>query len=96
MEATIATFQRVAPQTAPAEPTIQAWLIANLAEQLDLDPWAIDIHEPFDSYGLGSTEAVLISGDLEKWLSRELSATLLWDFPTIRQLAQHLARAQDD
>ena len=46
---------------------------------------------PFVDYGLDSVQAVSIVGDLETWLGRSLSPTLIWDFPTIEDLAKHLA-----
>jgi len=32
-----------------------------------------------------------LSGDLEAWLGRELSPSLIYDYPTIESLARHLA-----
>ncbi len=75
----------------PTEKAIQDWLIRQLAEQLELEPAEIDIHAPFDSYGLSSREAVILSGDLEEWLGRTLSPTLAYEYPTIQALAQFLA-----
>jgi acyl carrier protein len=79
------------PDEAPTRPAIQAWMVNRLAKQLEVDPAEIDVREPFQSYGLGSRTALSISGELERWLRRRLSPTLLWDYPTIEQLAGHLA-----
>lgn len=76
---------------APGAPLIQDWLIGNIAESLKIDPAEIDIREPFASYGLSSTAAVGLTGDMEDWLGLRLSPTLVWDYPTIEELAQHLA-----
>jgi acyl carrier protein len=84
----------VDPSTTTVRPdgiTIEDWLIETVAERLDLAPDDIEIDEPFTSYGLGSMDAVMLTGDLQDWLSRELSATLLWEYPTIKQLAAYLA-----
>lgn len=70
---------------------IEVWLIHHLAERLDVTIDAIDPREPFASYGLSSREAVVLSGELEEWLERTLSPTLLWDYPTIQGLARFLA-----
>ncbi|HEV8711727.1 MAG TPA: beta-ketoacyl synthase N-terminal-like domain-containing protein [Candidatus Binatia bacterium] len=75
--------------------TIQAWLVAKLAKLLGIEPHEIDTREPFDSYGLSSTEAVSLSGDLEDWLGRRLSPTLAYEYPTIEILARHLAGQLD-
>jgi acyl carrier protein len=77
----------------PSARAIQRWLITHIAQLLGEDQASIDVGEPFVNYGLGSTDAVILSGDLEAWLGRDLPATLLWDFPTIAALASYLAEA---
>ena len=74
-----------------AEEEIAAWLIDRLAERLAVARESIDPREPFASYGLTSREAVVLSGELEDWLHRTLSPTLVWDHPTIESLARFLA-----
>jgi acyl transferase domain-containing protein/acyl carrier protein len=71
--------------------SIQAWLVAKLSERLGLDPHEIDVREPLASYGLGSTEAVSLAGELAGWLGRRLSPALVYEYPTIEALARHLA-----
>ena len=70
---------------------IQAWLIARIADTLRLKPSDIDVHKPFDSYGMSSTEAVILSGDLEELLGSKLSPTLIYDYPSIAVLSPFLA-----
>jgi acyl carrier protein len=67
------------------------WLVERLAERLAVSREEVDIREPLANYGLSSKQAVVLSGDLEEWLGRDLPATLLWDYPTIEQVAAHLA-----
>lgn len=74
-----------------AADSIQLWLIARLAELLNVAPESIDTREPFTSYGLGSLQAVTISGELEDWLGRKLAPTLVYDYPNVEVLARHLA-----
>ncbi len=71
--------------------TIEAWLIAQFAERLEIEPDDIDVHEPLDNYNLDSTETMLLLGKLEKWLGRNFSPTLIFNYPTIAELAQRLA-----
>jgi acyl carrier protein len=78
---------------APTESAIRAWLVERLAESLEVPAADIDVREPFSSYGLDSPTAVGLSGELERWLGRRLSATLVWDFPSVELLASHLAAA---
>ena len=46
---------------------------------------------PFDRYGLDSSAAVGMTGDLEDWLGKEVEPILLYDYPTIETLARHLS-----
>jgi len=79
----------------PTAETIQAWLIANLAERLKVEPKDLRTDEPFASYGLDSVAAVSLSSEMEDWLGRRLSPNLLWDHPTIASLSEHLAKGPD-
>ncbi|MCC5666481.1 acyl carrier protein [Nostoc sp. CHAB 5784] len=71
--------------------TIQIWLVAQFAERLEIDPEDIDPSEPFDNYGLNSAETMILLGKLEKWLGRNFNPTLIFNYPTIAELAQRLA-----
>jgi len=82
-------------EPAPTTERVEAWLVAKLAERLKLDPGEIDRREPFASYGLGSTEAVSLAGELAEWLGRALSPALAYEYPTIETLARHLAGVAD-
>jgi acyl carrier protein len=70
---------------------ISAWLVGQVAEHLEVDPSTIDPQGQFDSYGLASSDAVFLSGDLSEYLGMELSATLAWDYTSIADLAEFLA-----
>ena len=70
---------------------IQTWIVAQIAERTGIDPDELDVRKPLRSYGLDSVANVAITGDLGAWLGRELSPTLIYDHPTIEELAQHLA-----
>lgn len=75
----------------PTAAEIQAWIASYLAELLEIDPDEVNVKIPFDQYGLDSAAAVGMTGDLEDWLDRKLDPTLLYDYPTVESLAQHLA-----
>jgi acyl transferase domain-containing protein/acyl carrier protein len=74
---------------------IEEWLVAKLANLLGVEPREIDVREPFAGYGLGSTEAVSLSGELGEWLGRRVAADLAYEYPTIETLARHLAGPPD-
>jgi len=88
------TFHSVAPsseQRVSAE-TIQSWLVTRIAAMLELEPTSIDPRQPFTYYGLGSVQAVSLTGELDDFLNRKLSPTLAWDYPSIELLAGFLAQ----
>ncbi len=71
---------------------IEQWLAAQVAEQRRIEVREIDPDQPFDRYGVDSLAATSIIFALEEKLSRSLPPALLWEFPTMRALAAHLAR----
>jgi acyl carrier protein len=54
-------------------------------------PEEVPADQPVTRLGVDSTEAVVISGELQEWLGRRVAPTALWDHPTIDALAEHLA-----
>jgi acyl carrier protein len=74
----------------PSKLDIQTWIVNYVAELLEVKPDQIDTAIAFDRYGLDSSAAVGLAGDLEDWLERELDPTLLYDYPTIESLSEHL------
>ncbi len=69
---------------------IEEWLVAKLSNLLGVDRQEIDVRQPFASYGLGSTEAVSLSGELADWLGRKVPADLAYQYPTVETLSRHL------
>lgn len=70
---------------------IRDWLASQIAELTGAPADEIDTAATFDSFGLASRDAVSLSGDIEDWLGRRLSATILYEHPTIDALAHYLA-----
>ena len=68
---------------------IQDWLISRIARETGCEE--VDTDVPFAQFGLGSNDVVLISGELEDLLGLSLCPTLLFDYPTIDALSEHLA-----
>ena len=73
---------------------VQDWIVFHLAELLEVDPDEIDVTIPFDRYGLDSSEAIGMTGELEDWLGQELHPTLLYDYPTIEKLAKYVVSSK--
>lgn len=74
---------------------IQEWLVEKVAHRIGVAPTEIDVNQYFDTFGLDSTEALVLAGELEKWLGREIESTALWYYPTIAELAQYLKEEQE-
>jgi natural product biosynthesis luciferase-like monooxygenase protein len=73
--------------------TLIATLIAN---RLKRRPEQISRTEPFSQFGLDSLALVELSGEISVQLNRHLAPTLLYDFPTIQALSEHLIGATRD
>ncbi len=82
--------ENISKKTATAA-EIQDWLVCYLAELMENKPDEIDVTIPFDRYGLDSSAAIGMIGDLESWIGIELDPTLPYDYPSIETLARHLA-----
>jgi acyl carrier protein len=74
----------------PTEEVIQAWMVSHLAVYLEVQPDDIDIREPVAHYGLDSSVAISLTGELADWLGCQLEPTIFWEYPSIEALAQYL------
>ena len=70
---------------------IQTWLVQKIAVRLSTTPDTINVDQYLDEFGLDSTEALVLSGELEKWLGFEIETTALWYHPTISSLSAYIA-----
>ena len=70
---------------------IEAWLVEKMAHRLDVAGTDVNVDQYFDEFDLDSTEALVLSGELETWLGFELETTALWYHPTISLLAEYIA-----
>jgi acyl transferase domain-containing protein/acyl-CoA synthetase (AMP-forming)/AMP-acid ligase II/acyl carrier protein len=70
---------------------LERWLCVALANAIHGDPQTIDPKRPFAEYGLDSRGAIGLVGQIEEHLVlRDLSPTLLWEYPNIAGLAAYL------
>lgn len=90
------------PESAVDEPSevgdtdqqgIERWLVAQIAALAGSEPTQIDLHASFDAHGLNSVDAIRLAGRLGEWLQRELSPVLIYDYPSIAQLACFLSQS---
>jgi acyl carrier protein len=70
---------------------IEDWLVSEIARARGVDPAEFEVSDSFVAHGLDSVTGVALAGDLQKLLGVPLPATLTWDYPSISDLAGHLA-----
>jgi acyl transferase domain-containing protein/acyl-CoA synthetase (AMP-forming)/AMP-acid ligase II/NADPH:quinone reductase-like Zn-dependent oxidoreductase/acyl carrier protein len=73
-------------------PAVQGRIVAQIARSLQIEPERISLDKPFLDLGLDSLMAVEIMGALKKDLDVPLSPTLLFEYPSIGELTEYLAR----
>jgi trans-AT polyketide synthase, acyltransferase and oxidoreductase domains len=73
--------------------SLRDWLIAEVAQRTGMAEDDVDPREPFESYAIDSAGALMMLGRLERLLGRQLSPTLLWNYPTIDALSARLEAA---
>jgi acyl carrier protein len=72
------------------EAILQDWLVTQIATVAQVQPEDVDVDRPFAEFGMDSMQLFQLSGDLQKFLGREVSEIVAWDYPTIAQLSKHL------
>ena len=72
------------------EGSVQEWLVTHIAAVAQINSEDVDIDRPFAEFGMDSMQLFQLSGDLQKFLGREVSEIVAWDYPTIAQLSKHL------
>jgi acyl carrier protein len=75
---------------------INNWIRAYLANLLGVEIEEINDQYEFERFGINSSAAVSLVGDLEEWLDVELSPSLFFEFNTIAQVSNHLAQIIED
>jgi acyl-CoA synthetase (AMP-forming)/AMP-acid ligase II/3-oxoacyl-(acyl-carrier-protein) synthase/acyl carrier protein len=91
-----ASVQSAGPDTDSSEKDgLESWLRSRVAVLSGIAVDKLDIREPFNSYGLNSSEAIALSGELEKRLGRKLPQTLIYNYPSIALLSQYLSGRTD-
>lgn len=81
-----------------SESEIRDWCVEYLARTLDLPKQTVDPDTKFTRLGLDSANSLYLIVELEELLGLELTPDLIFEHPTIADLARHLARraAGDD
>jgi acyl carrier protein len=80
------------PGPMPSETEIRDWCLAYLARTADNPLIAIGPDIPFPQMGLDSATSAYFIVELEEWVGVELEPELVFDHPTVGELARHIAR----
>lgn len=72
------------------EPEICDWCIAYVKRTIDDPSIAIGPDITFAQMGLDSATSAYFIVELEEWLETELDPEIVFDHPTIAQLARHI------
>ncbi len=74
------------------EAEIREWCTRFLAHELKVPASQIDPAAKFTRLGIDSTTSITFTIDLSEWLGLELQSDVMFDYPTINDLARHLAQ----
>lgn len=69
---------------------MEHWLTEKLGELLNRSPNSISRSAAFDELGVDSASIIMTSEALAEFIGREVSPTLIYDYPSVELLAQYL------
>ena len=72
------------------EDGIRHWLVDYLVTNIGCSPDEIDFDAPLNDLAVGSSDAVVLTGELSELLGRTVSPVEFWQYPTINALATFL------
>jgi phthiocerol/phenolphthiocerol synthesis type-I polyketide synthase B len=78
------------------EEAFRHWLADYLVTNVGCSPDDIDFDASLNDLGLGSRDAVVLSGELSELLGRRVSPVEFWQHPTISDLARFLSGSESD
>ncbi len=73
-----------------SEGDIRDWCVAYLKRTVDDPAIIVGLDTTFAEMGLDSASAAYFIVELEEWLGRELEPELVFEYPTIADLAHHI------
>ncbi len=74
---------------------LETYIQEQAAQVLRLSPARIELHKPLRTLGFDSLMTLEFRNRLEQGLGLSLSATLVWNYPTVNDLAPYLAAKLD-
>ncbi len=82
--------------TIPDDVDLRKWLIDYLVTNIGCNPNEIDPDLPLKDLGVGSRDAVMLSGELAELLGRPVSPVDFWQHPTINALVGFLTAPESE
>ena len=79
-----------------SDAALRHWLIDYLITNLGCDPNGIDVDASLSDLGVGSRDAVVLSGELAELLGRSVSPVDFWQHPTINALVQYFTTPESE
>ncbi len=78
------------------EGALRHWLADYLVTNVGCSPYDIDFDAPMSDLGLGSRDAIVLSGELSELLGRRVSPIEFWQHPSIGDLAGFLSGSESE
>ena len=78
------------------EDGIRHWLVDYLVTNIGCSPEEIDFDAPLNDLAVGSSDAVVLTGELSELLGRTISPVEFWQYPTVNALARFLTGGEPD
>jgi acyl carrier protein len=78
------------------EAAVRQWLVDYLVTNIGCSPDEIDLGVSMHDLGVGSREAVVLTGELSELVGRLVSPVEFWQYPTINALARFLSGSEPE
>ena len=82
--------------TTSSDAELRRWLVDYLITNIGCDPGEVDPDSSFSDLGVGSRDAVVLSGELAELVGRPVSPVELWQHPTLNELVGYLTTPESE
>src|SRR4051812_19379618 len=78
------------------EAALRRWLVDYLVTNIGCSPDEIDFDAALNDLAVGSSDAMVLTGELSELLGRTVSPVEFWQYPTINALARFLTGGEPE
>ena len=78
------------------EAALRRWLVDYLVTNVGCSLDDIDLDVPLNDLAVGSSDAVVLCGEMSELLGRQVSPVEFWQYPTINALARFLTGSESE